>query len=136
MLTRLYRHLLKETEKEECRRKKPNVAKAEVTLPPLSVSRHLVKTPHQTRILRRFWGDGLRWCCEGGAGRVGGCRFRSEGKELVGDGENQLTTANTSSCHGLQLHIRSGLWGCRHMLRFSAPAPDPTLPSVLSLFFF
>lgn len=28
-------------------------------------------------------GEGLRWCCEGGAGRVGGIRFRSEGKELV-----------------------------------------------------
>lgn len=58
MLTRLNRHLLKETQKEENRRKKPNVAKAEVTFPPLSVSRHLVKTPHQTGILRRFWGTG------------------------------------------------------------------------------
>lgn len=58
MLTRLYIHLLKETQKEECRRKRPNAARAEVTFPPLPVSRHLVKTPNQTWIFWRFWGKG------------------------------------------------------------------------------
>lgn len=33
------------------------------------------------------WGEGLGLCCEGGAGRVGGIHFRSEGKELVVTGK-------------------------------------------------
>lgn len=45
----------------------------------------------------------------GVAVRAEGVGVRSEGGEMVcdytGEGENQLCTANTSSCHGLQLHI-------------------------------
>lgn len=72
-------------------------------------------------------------------GGVGGTHFPSEGRELVcewaGDRENQLCTANTSSCHGLQLHIWSGLWGWgQHMLKFSAPEADPALHSFLIFF--
>lgn len=55
------------------------MAGAEVSFPLFQ----LLKAPQSTRNYVEVLGEGLRSRCEGGAGRVGGVYFRSEGKELV-----------------------------------------------------
>lgn len=94
-----------------------------------------LETWHQTRIIWMIWEN----LASSGASLGEWEGFIFHQRELVckwaGEGENQLCTANTSSCHGLQLHIWSGLWGWGHqMLKLSVPEADPALHSFLIFF--